>query len=71
MRIVVAVVAPDHVRVLCCPMLGTQGEESDSITRLVNEHTMEVIDQARMYLDLELQLTSIRVLPNVTALAEE
>lgn len=32
---------------------------------------MEVIDQARMYLDLELQLTSIRVLPNVTALAEE
>lgn len=52
-------------------MLGTQGEESDSITRLVNEHTMEVIDQARMYLDLELQLTSIRVLPNVTALAEE
>lgn len=42
MRIVVAVVAPDHVRVLCCPMLGTQCEESDSITRLVNEHTMEV-----------------------------
>lgn len=71
MRIVVAVITSEHVRVLCCPMVGTQGEESDSITRLVSEHTMEVISQARIYLDLELRLTSIRVLPNVTALAEE
>ena len=71
MRIVVAVISPEHIRVLCCPMVGTQSAESDSITRLVNEHTMEVIDQARIYLDLELQLTSLRVLPNVTALAEE
>lgn len=71
MRIVVAVVAPDHIRVLCCPMIGTQGEESDSITRLVSEHTTEVIHQARIYLDLELRMTNIRILPNVTALAEE
>ena len=71
MRIVVAVVAPDHIRVLCCPMMGTQSEESESITRLVSEHTREVIAQARIYLDLELQLVSIRVLPSVTALAEE
>lgn len=72
MRMVAAVVAPDHVRLLCCPMLGVpQAEEDESITSLVSEHTLEAMDQARTYLDLELCLTSIRVLPSVTALAHE
>ena len=66
-----AVVAPDHVRLLCCPMLGVAQTEDESITSLVSEHTLESMDQARTYLDLELRLTSIRVLPSVTALAQE
>ena len=71
MRMVPAVVAPDHVRLLCCPMLGVAQTEDESITSLVSEHTLESMDQARTYLDLELRLTSIRVLPSVTALAQE
>ena len=71
MRMVPAVVAPDHVRLLCCPMLGVAQTEDESITSLVSEHTLESMDQARTYLDLELCLTSIRVLPSVTALAQD
>lgn len=73
MRMVVAVVAPDHVRLLCCPMTGVAQDvdADDSVTSLVNEHTQEAMEQARIYLDLELSLTSIRVLPNVTVLAQE
>ena len=52
-------------------MLGVAQTEDESITSLVSEHTLESMDQARTYLDLELRLTSIRVLPSVTALAQE
>ena len=66
----VAVVTPQLIRLLACPLEG-QGamEGEDSLTGLVEDHVREAIEQIREYLALEVKLSGAHVLKNITALA--
>lgn len=70
MRIVPSVLPDETIRLLCCPMLGAQ-VETDSITALVTQHAEGAMAHVREYLDLDLQITNIHVLPMLTSLARE
>jgi len=70
MRMVTSVISPKRIRLLACPMLGSQLKESaDSITGLVVAHANEAIEQVRIYMDLDMSVTGLRVLPKLTHLA--
>ena len=70
MRIVPSVMQDETIRLLCCPMLGAE-VETDSITALVTQHAEAAMEHVREYLDLELHITNIHVLPMLTMLARE
>lgn len=70
MRIVASVMQDETIRLLCCPMLGAQ-VETDSITALVTQHAEGAMEHVREYLDLDLHITNIHVLPMLTMLARE
>lgn len=70
MRIVPSVMPDETIRLLCCPMLGAQ-VETDSITALVTQHAEGAMEHVREYLDLDLHITNIHVLPQLTSLARE
>ncbi len=66
----VAVVSPQLLRLLACPLEGqheTEGE--DSLTGMVENHVQDAIEQIGEYLALEVRIKSTRVLKNVTVLA--
>ena len=64
------VMQDETIRLLCCPMLGAQ-VETDSITALVTQHAEGAMEHVREYLDLDLHITNIHVLPMLTMLARE
>lgn len=67
MRMLVSVLPDERIFLLACPMLGE--EATDSISGLVHHHAEDSIAHVREYLGLHLTITSVRVLPNLTALA--
>lgn len=71
MRILPSVIAPDTVRLLACPLIGSEDNDlnNQSITGAVYEHAVEAINNVREYLSLDMKIVNIRVLPNLTALA--
>lgn len=69
MRILVSVLPGEKIYLLACPMMGE--EAVDSISGVVHRHAEECIAHVREYLDLNLTITGIRVLPDVTALAQQ
>lgn len=71
MRMLVSVLPDERVFLLACPMLGEEIAEDDSMTGIVTDHAQESIEHVREYLDLHLNITGIRVLPALTALARE
>lgn len=70
MRMLVAVLPDERIFLLCCPMLGAESAEGDSMTGLVARHAQQAISDVGEYLDLELRIVGIRVLPALTALAK-
>lgn len=69
MRMLVSVLPDERIYLLACPMLGE--EAVDSISGVVSKHAEESIAHVREYLDLHLNIASIRVLTNLTALAND
>ncbi len=66
----VAVVTPQLIRLLACPLEGHgESEGEESLTGMVEDHVIEAIEQIREYLALEVRLNCTRVLKNITALA--
>ena len=66
----VAVVTPQLIRLLACPLEGRgDKEEEESLTGMVEDHVREAIEQIREYLTLEVHLSGTRVLKNITVLA--
>ena len=72
MRILPSVIAPDMVRVLACPLIGSEdnGIDSLSITGVVHDHAKEALEGVRDYLSLDMKIVNIRVLPNLTGLVK-
>lgn len=71
MRILPTILADDRIVMLCCPMLDCAAPASgESITSLMARHTEECMAHTREYLDLDLHVTGIRVLPSLTALCK-
>jgi len=70
MRMVVSVLPDERVRLLCCPMLGSD-VHADSITATVSDHVEESMTHIREYLDLSLEIAGIQILPALTTLAAE
>lgn len=68
MRMVVSVMPDECIKLLCCPMLGAE-VHADSITGLVSDHIQASTDHMKEYLDLDLCITGIQVLPALTSLA--
>ena len=69
MRMLVSVLRDERVCLLCCPMLDEDALAGYSMTGAVSRHAEESIEHVREYLDLDLNITAIRVLPSLTALA--
>lgn len=70
LRILPSVIAPDTIRLLACPLLGSHNNDlnNQSITGAVYEHAKESIAHVREYLSLDIKIVNIRVLPNLSAL---
>lgn len=69
MRMLVSVLADERIFLLACPMLGQ--EAGDSISGVVYSHAEESIAHVKEYLGLHLSIASVRILPNLTVLAQE
>ena len=70
LKIIVAVVSPQRLRLLACPQEGQgEGENGESLTGQVTAHVQEAIREIREYLTLEVRMGAIRVLKNITDLA--
>jgi hypothetical protein len=70
MRILPSVVAPDSIRLLACPLLGSEDNDlnDQSVTGEVYAHAQDAIKEVREYLSLDMRIERIRVLPNLSAL---
>ena len=69
MRMLVSVLPDERIFLLACPMLGESAEQEDSMTGLVSSHAQECIGLVSEYLGLNLSISGIRVLPNLSSLA--
>jgi len=67
MRMLVSVLEDESICLLACPMRGASA--SESMTGIVSSHAQDCMEHVRDYLDLDLRIDSIRVLPSLTALA--
>ena len=68
----VAVVTPQLLRMLVCPLEGHVDKEGgESLTGLVESHVRDAIEQIGEYLALEICIKNTRVLKNITALAAQ
>lgn len=71
MRILVTVLSDERIFMLACPMrFDTEQMSEESMTNLVTAHTQDSIAHVREYLDLDLRITSERVLPSLDSLIE-
>ena len=70
LRMVVAVLPDQRIRLLCCPMLNLP-VETDSMTSVVTRHTEEAIRDIDQFLGLNLHITGVSVYRNVLSLAAE
>lgn len=68
MRMLVSVLPDERIFLLACPMLGEAA--ADSISGVVYSHAEESIAHVKEYLGLHLTIAGVRVLPNLTALAQ-
>lgn len=70
LRILSCVLPGERIVLLGCPMLFHEGPAEDaSITGIISEHIRDSIAHVDEYMGIDLQIASIRVLPNLTALA--
>lgn len=69
MRMLVSVLPDERIRLLCCPMLGAENTP-ESITGVVAKHAQDAMAHVAEYLDLELRIVDIQILPALTSLAE-
>ena len=67
MRMLVAVLPDERIFLLAGSMQGAP--QADSVTGIVTRHVQECIEHVREYLDLDLTMTNIRVLPHLAELA--
>ena len=71
MRILVAALPDERIFLLACPMLFAEDTpQEESMTRIVTEHAQEAMAHVREFLDLDLHIASMRVLPSLDALIE-
>lgn len=68
MRMLVSVLPDQRIFLLACPMLGEAA--ADSISGVVYSHAEESIAHVKEYLGLHLSIAGVRVLPNLTSLAQ-
>ena len=72
MRILPSVISPDAIRVLACPLLGSDNTmDSQSITGAVYEHAKEALEHVKEYLALDVKIVNMRILPNLSALVQK
>lgn len=69
MRMLVSVLPDERIFLLAGAMWGAA--DTDSMTGIVSRHAQECIEHVREYLDLELTITNIRVLPKLVDLARK
>lgn len=72
LHILVCVLPGDRIFLLGCPMLWREGPDEDaSITGIVSHHINDCIDHVGEFLGLDLCISSIRVLPDLTSLVQD
>lgn len=72
LRILACVLPGDRIVLLGCPMLFHEGpDEEASITGILSDHIRDSIEHVDEYMGIDLRITSIRVLPCLTALAHK
>lgn len=69
MRMLVAVLPDERIYLLAGSMRGAAPDES--MTGVVTRHAQECIEHVREYLDLDLSITNIRVMPKLADLARK
>ncbi|MBE5769267.1 MAG: hypothetical protein E7333_06750 [Clostridiales bacterium] len=67
MRMLPVLLPGDRIELMACPMTGN--ETVQSMTSVVSDHAQSCMAHVRDYLDLDLHIANIRVLPALTALA--
>ena len=73
MRMLTSVISPSHIRLLACPVLGSHHCEhhAESATGMVLQHAEESIEHVKAYMDLDMHISGIRVLPSLVHLTKE
>ena len=66
----VAVLTPRHIRLFACPRFNTE-KTNDEIKQTVQMRVRKVSEEIKQYLDLDLDLEQMTVLPNLFALVKE
>ena len=72
LRILSCVLPGDRIVLLGCPMLFHEQEmEGNSMTGVIAAHVQDCIDHVDEFLGLDLSIASIRILPALTAMAQD
>ena len=72
LRILSCVLPGDRIVLLGCPMLFHEAEiEGISMTGVITEHVNDCISHVDQFLGLDLSISSIRILPTLTAMAKD
>lgn len=71
MRMLVSVLPGERVMLLCCPMGQTAKLKEESLIEAVSRHVKQPMADIREYLDIDLSIAGVRVLPALTALVAE
>lgn len=72
LRILSCVLPGDRIVLLGCPMLFHESEiEGVSMTGVITEHVNDCISHVDQFLGLDLSISSIRILPTLTAMAKD
>ena len=69
MRMLVSVLPGERIILLCCPMGAAPKLKEESLTGVVSRHATQAMNDIRDYLNIDLSISNIRVLPALTALA--
>lgn len=72
LRILSCVLPGDRIVLLGCPMLAHEDVEGEdaSMTSIITNHVNDCIDHVDEFLGLDLSISSIRILPALTAMAK-
>lgn len=72
MRILSCVLPNEHIMLLGCPMYHqAMATEESSMTGVLSAHVQDCIDHVEEFLGIDLEITSLRVLPALTAMARD